>query len=141
MSERRLLSLVQPITLSLSKLCLLQRIASNDNGKCKLEEEAESSIMRKRLWLSDDDTSGDDSSDSPKEEAEEEMEEEVSSEETSMNQLDTSKEKLLAKRARGLVFGDDGDTTSPSSEPRTLESHRCTNKDSSDEDDDDDFWM
>jgi hypothetical protein len=52
-----------------------------------LEEEAESSMARKRLWLSDDD---DDSSDSSKEE-------EVSSEETSMNQLDTSEEKLQAK--------------------------------------------
>jgi hypothetical protein len=43
------LSLIQPITLSLSKLSLLQGMASNDNGKCKLEEEAESSMARKRL--------------------------------------------------------------------------------------------
>jgi hypothetical protein len=49
-------SLVQLITLSLSKLSLLQRMASNDNGKRKLEEEAESSMARKRLRLSDDDT-------------------------------------------------------------------------------------
>jgi hypothetical protein len=31
-------------------------MASNDNGKRKLEEEAESSMARKRLRLSDDDT-------------------------------------------------------------------------------------
>jgi hypothetical protein len=44
------LSLVQPITLSLSKLSLLQRMTSNDNNdKHKLEEEAESSTVRKRL--------------------------------------------------------------------------------------------
>jgi hypothetical protein len=49
MLERRSLSLVQPISLSLSKLSLLQRIASNNNGKRKLEEEVESSMVRKRL--------------------------------------------------------------------------------------------
>jgi hypothetical protein len=50
MSERCLLSLVQLITLSLSKLSLLQRMTSNENkGKRKLEEEAESSTARKRL--------------------------------------------------------------------------------------------
>jgi hypothetical protein len=32
-------------------LSLLQRMASNDNNKRKLEEEAESSTVRKRLWL------------------------------------------------------------------------------------------
>jgi hypothetical protein len=53
------------------------------------------------------------------------------------DQLDTSDEKLQSKRARGIVFGDDGDTTSPSSEPRTPESHRCSDEDNSD----DDFWM
>jgi hypothetical protein len=32
-------------------------MASNDNnGKCQLEEEAESSTVRKRLWLSDNDS-------------------------------------------------------------------------------------
>jgi hypothetical protein len=89
-------------------------MASNDNnGKNKLEEEVEPSTVRKRLWLSDDN----DSSDSLKEEMEEdEMEEEVSLEESLMNQLDTSEEKLLAKRGLGLFFGDDGDTTSPSSD-------------------------
>jgi hypothetical protein len=98
----------------------------DNNGKCKLEEEAaESSMARKRLWLSDDD----DSFDSPEEE-----EEEISSEETSMNHLNTSKEKLFVKRSRG---SDNGNTTSPSSEPRTPESHRCSNEDSSDEDNDD----
>jgi hypothetical protein len=45
-----LYKLERSITLSLSKLSLLLRMASNDNnGKCKLEEEAESSMMRKRL--------------------------------------------------------------------------------------------
>jgi hypothetical protein len=36
-----------------------------------------------------------------------------------MNQLDTSEEKLLAKRDRDLFFSDDGNTTSSPSEPRT----------------------
>jgi hypothetical protein len=117
MLERHSLSLIQSITLSLSKLSLLQRIASNNNNiKHKLEEEVESLIVMKRVLLSDDDADNDDSSDSPEEE---EMEEEVSSEETTMNQLNTSEEKLQVKRAHGIVFGNDGDTTSPSSEPRT----------------------
>jgi hypothetical protein len=90
-------------------------------------------MARKRLWLSNDDASDHDSSDLP----EEETEEEVSSEEMSMNQLDTSEEKLQAKHAHGIIFGNDGDTTSPSSEPRTPESHRHSDED----DDDDDFWM
>jgi hypothetical protein len=104
------LSLVEPITLSVSKLYLLQRMASNDNNKCKLEV-AKSSMKRKRLRLSDDDASDNDSSDSPKEEMEEEeeeTEEEVSSEETLMKQLDTSEEKLFAKRGRVMIFSDDG---------------------------------
>jgi hypothetical protein len=70
------------------------------------------------------------------------MEEEVSSEESSMNQFNTSEEKLLAKHGRSLFFDDDGDTTSPSSEPRTpemLSNHVCSNPD--DNDDDNDFWM
>jgi hypothetical protein len=84
------LSLFQLINLSLSKLSPLQRMASNDNnGKCKLEEEAESLTARKRLWVSDDDLLEEETK-----EEEEEMEEEVYSEETSMSQLDTSKEKL-----------------------------------------------
>jgi hypothetical protein len=57
MLERRSLSLIEPITLSLSKLPLLHRITSNDNGKHKMEE-AES----------DDDGGNDDSSDSSEEE-------------------------------------------------------------------------
>jgi hypothetical protein len=85
MSEQCSLSLIQSITLSLSKHSLLQRMASNNNNdKCKLEEEVESTAVRKRLQLSDDDVSDDDSSDSLEEETEEEdeeMEEEVSSEE------------------------------------------------------------
>jgi hypothetical protein len=128
MPEHHLLSLVQLITLSLSKLSLLQRMASNDNGKHKLEEEVESLTKRKRLRLFDDDSSDDDSSDS--------LEEEVSSEETSTNQLNTSEEKLFAKCARG---SNDGDTTPLSSEPRTPKSCRHFNVESSD--DNDDFWM
>jgi hypothetical protein len=93
MPEHRLLSLAQLITLSLSKLSLLQRMASNDNnGKCKFREEAYSSTMGKMLQLSDDDAGDDDSSNTLEEETEEE--EEVSSEETSMSQLDTFEEKL-----------------------------------------------
>jgi hypothetical protein len=88
----------------------------------------------KRLWLSDDN-----SSDSPKEETEEDEEdEEVSSEESSMNQLDTSKEKFLEKRGRDIIVGDDGDTTSLSSEPHTPEmssSHMRSNPDSSNDGD------
>jgi hypothetical protein len=126
------LSLVQPITLSLSKLSLLQRMASNDNNKRKLEEEAESSTVRKRLRLSDDDSGDDDSSDSP--------EEEVSSKESSMNQLDTSEEKLLAKRSHGIIFGDDGNTTSPSSEPHTPKlPSSCVRSNPNSSNDDDNF--
>jgi hypothetical protein len=103
-----------------------------------LEEEVESSMVMKRLRLSDDN-----SSDSPKEETEEdeedeEMDEEVSSEESSMNQLDTSKEKFLEKRGRDIIVGDDGDTTSLSSEPHTPEmssSHMRSNPDSSNDGD------
>jgi hypothetical protein len=120
MPERHLLSLVGPITLSFSKLPLLHRMASNDNGKHKMEEEAESStVARKCLWHTDDNDDNDDSSDSleeeleeetgEEEEEEEEMEEEVSLEVSSMNQLETSEEKLYAKRAYGYLFSDDGD--------------------------------
>jgi hypothetical protein len=109
-------------------------------------------MARKRLWYTDDDGGDDDSSNSlkedlleqePKEEVEEEMKEEISSKETSMNQLDTSKEKLYARRARGVLFSNDGDTPSMSSEPPpTLESHWRSDVESSDDDDnDDDFWM
>jgi hypothetical protein len=96
MLKPRLLSLIQPITLTLSQLSLLQRRATNDNDKCKLEKEVESSTTMKRSWLSDDAIGDDDSSDSPEEEA--------SSEETSVNQLNTSKEKLFAKRGRSMIF-------------------------------------
>jgi hypothetical protein len=88
--------------------------------------------VRKRLQLSDDDGGDDDSSDLPVEE--------VSSEESSMNQLDTSEEKSLAKHGRGIIFNDNGNT-SPSSEPhvpKTSSSHVHSDLDSSD---DDDFWM
>jgi hypothetical protein len=66
--------------------------------------------------------------------------EEVSSEELSMNQLDTSKEKLMAKNGRGLFFGDDGDTSSTESEPRypIMPSSRMR---SNPDGNDDDFWM
>jgi hypothetical protein len=43
MPEHHSLSLVEAITLSLSKLPLFHRMASNNNSKCKMEEEAESS--------------------------------------------------------------------------------------------------
>jgi hypothetical protein len=59
----------------------------------------------------------------------------------SMNQLDTSNEKLYATHACGILFKDDGDTPSTSSEPRTLESRRRSNEESSDDDDDINFWM
>jgi hypothetical protein len=113
-------------------------MTSNDNDKSKLEKEAESSMARKRLWLSDDDANDDDSSDSLEEEIEEE--EEVFAEEMSMNQLNTSEEKLFAKRDHDMIFSNDGDTTLCSLEPHTPESHRRSDEDSSDEDDDD-FWM
>jgi hypothetical protein len=74
--------------------------------------------VMKRLRLSDDIGGDGDDFESPEEDTEEE-EEEVSSEESLMNQLDTSEEKLLAKCSRGIIFSYDGDTTSPSSEPRT----------------------
>jgi hypothetical protein len=111
-------------------------MASNDNSKHKLEEEAESSTAKKRLWLSDNDVGDFDSSDSLEEE-------ETSSEETSMNQLNTSEEKLLAKRARGIVFGDDVDTTSPLSVSRTPKSRWHSDEDNNDDDDDKDvdFWI
>jgi hypothetical protein len=129
------LSLIEPITLSLSKLLLLQRMASNsNNGKHKMEEEAESSTTRKRLWLSGDDGGDGDSSDLLEEDVVE-----VSSVEMLMNQLDTSEEKLYARRAHGILFSDDGDTPLMSSEPRTPESRWRSDEESSD--DDDDFWM
>jgi hypothetical protein len=149
----RSLSLIQLINLSRSKLSLLQKMASNDNDKRKLEE-AESSTVRKRLQVSNNDGGDDDSSYSPEEETEEEVEEEeemeleVTLKELSMNHLDTSKEKLLVKCGCDIIIGDDGDTTSPSSEPHTPEtpsSHMRSDPDSSDDDDDDDvdddFWM
>jgi hypothetical protein len=58
-----------------------------------------------------------------------------------MNQLDTFEENLFAKRGCSMIFIDNGDTTSPSSEPHTPKSHRRSDEDSSDEDNDDDFWM
>jgi hypothetical protein len=143
MAERPMaLSFIQLITPSLS---LLQIMAYNNNDKHKMEE-AESSTARKWLQLFDDDDSDDDSSDSfnSLEREPDETEEEVSSEEMSMNQLDTSEEKLYDKRARGILFSDNGDTPSTSSKPCTSESHRRSDQESSDEDDDDDdndFWM
>jgi hypothetical protein len=78
----------------------------------------------------------DDSSDSPERESEEEeTEEEVFSEETSMNQLDTFEKKLHARRACGILFSDDGDTPSTSSEPRRPKSCRHSDEESSDD------WM
>jgi hypothetical protein len=120
-------------------------MASNDNnGKPKLEEEAETSTARKRLRISDDDGGDDDSSDSQHEDTEEEDEEtkeEVTSEKSLMNQVDTSKDMLVAKHGSGLFFGDDGDTTSPSLEPRTPETPSSRIHSDPDGSDDDDFWM
>jgi hypothetical protein len=130
-------------------------MASNDNNDKRKLEEAEISVVRKRLWLSNDDGSNDDSSNSQHEDTEEEeeveeteeeeeieeTEEEDSSEESSMNQVDTSEDKLVSKHGSGLFFSDDGDTTSTSSEPCTLETpsnHVCSDPDDSD---DDNLWM
>jgi hypothetical protein len=55
------------------------------------------------------------------------------------DQLNTFEEKLQVKRTRGIIFGDDGDTTSPSSETRTPESRQCSKEDNNDDDDDNDF--
>jgi hypothetical protein len=52
---------------------------------------------------------------------EETEEDEVSLHESSMNQLKTFKEKLMAKRSRDLFFSDDGDTSSTESKPCSLE--------------------
>jgi hypothetical protein len=115
-------------------------MASNDNDRREMEE-AESLTVRKHLRHTDDNGGDDDSFNSPEELLEEE--EEVSSEETLMNQLDTSEEKLYARRARGYLFDDDGDTplTLPDTPP-TPESHRRSNEESSDDDNDNgDFWM
>jgi hypothetical protein len=118
-------------------------MASNDNNsKRKLEEEAETSVVRKRLRLSDNDGGDDDSSDSQHEDMEEDevTEEEVSLEESSMNQVDTFEDKLVAKHGNKLSFGDDSDTTSLSSEPSTPETSStcvCSDPDGSDGN----FWM
>jgi hypothetical protein len=111
-------------------------MAFNDDSKCKIEEEAESSMVRKRLWLSNDDGGDDDSFDSPDEEEETE-EEEVSSEEMLMNQLDTSEDKLYDRHAPGILFSDNGNTPSIASQPRTPESRQCSDEESSDDDDED----
>jgi hypothetical protein len=128
------LSLVEPITLSLSKLPLLHRMASNDNGKRKIEEAESSMAARKRLRHTNDDGGDEDSSDSLEEELLlEEEEEEVSS-----MKLDTSKEKLYARHAHNCLFGDNGDTPSTSSDtPPTQESRRRSDEESSNDDD----WM
>jgi hypothetical protein len=117
-------------------------MAPNDNnGKRKWEEEAETSAVRKRLRLSDDDGCDDDSFESQHEDMEEEdeeMGEEVCSEESSMNQVDTSEDKLVAKHGSGLFFGDDSDNTPPLLEPCTPEtpsSRVCSDPDGSDDDD------
>jgi hypothetical protein len=106
-----------------------QSLSPSINSLFSKEWHPTSTIARKMQRLSDDDSGDNDSSDSPKEETEEN----VSSEETSMNQLDTSVEKLFANRA---CSSDDGDTTLPSSEPHTPESHRCSDELSNDNDDD-----
>jgi hypothetical protein len=58
------------------------------------------------------------------ENTEEEEMEEVFSEEKSMNQVDTSEEKLYARCAHDILFSNDSDTPLVSSEPPpTLKSH------------------
>jgi hypothetical protein len=80
--ECRSLSLIKPITLSLSKLPLLYRMASNNSGKRKMEEAESSTAARKCLWHTDADGGDDDSFDSPEEEPpQEEPEEEETKEE------------------------------------------------------------
>jgi hypothetical protein len=119
-------------------------MASNDNNDKRKLEEAEISVVRKRLRLSNDDGSNDDSSNSQHEDTEEEVEEteeEVSSEESSMNQVDTSEDKLVSKHGSGLFFSDDGDTTSPSLEPCTLETPSNHVRSDPDDSDDDNLWM
>jgi hypothetical protein len=63
MPECRSLSLIEPITLSLSKLPLLHRMASNGNNKHKMEEAESSTVVRNCLRHTDDDDRDDDSSD------------------------------------------------------------------------------
>jgi hypothetical protein len=77
------------------------------------------------------------------EEDEEETKEDISSEESSMNQFDTSEEKLLAKHGRSLFFGDDSDTTSLSLEPRTpdMPSNCVRSILNGNDEDDDNFCM
>jgi hypothetical protein len=140
-------------SLPLSKLSLLQRMASNDNDKRNMEEEAESSTTRKHLWHTDDDGDDIDSSDLSEEEpleeepeeeeeemmVEEETEEEVCSEEMPMNQFNTSEVKLYARHARGIIFSNGDNTPSTLSEPPpTPESHRRSDEESRENDD---FWM
>jgi hypothetical protein len=111
--------------------------SNNDNNKRKIEEEAESSTAaRKRLRLSDD--GGRDDSSSESEEEMETEEEDVSSEESSMNQLDTSEEKSMAKRDCGLFFSDDGNTSSTEPESRSLRTPSSRVR--SDPDDYNDFY-
>jgi hypothetical protein len=45
------------------------------------------------------------------------------------------------KHVSELFFGDDGDTTSPLSEPHTLEMSSSRVRSDPDDSDDDDFWM
>jgi hypothetical protein len=118
-------------------------MASNDNNKRKIEEAESSVVVMKRLRFSDDDRCDNSSGELEEKELEVEMEEEVSSEESSMNQLNTLKEKLMAKHGHDLFFSNDGNTSSMESEPHSPETHSsrvCSDPDNSD-DDDDDFWM
>jgi hypothetical protein len=128
-----------PITIS------HQTMASNDNKRKAKEDTEFSATMKKRLPFFDDE--GDDNSFGELEEeteAEAQTEEEVSSKESSMNQLDTFEEKLMAKCGRSLLFSDDDPSSSTESESRSLgmpSSHVCSDPDGSDNDDVDDFWM
>jgi hypothetical protein len=140
--ERWFSSHQQSITLSLytlsHPLITLSHpsMASNDNNKYNEEEAKELAVTTKKWpWLSNDE---DDSSSGELEEETEE-EEEVSSEE-SMNQPNSSEDKLMRKCAHVL---DDGDTTSMESEPRSpgMLSSRVRTDPGGSDDDDDDFWM
>jgi hypothetical protein len=58
-----------------------------------------------------------------------------------MNQVNTSEDKLVAKHGSVLFFGDDADTTSPSSVPCTPETPSSCVRSNPNGSDDDDFWM
>jgi hypothetical protein len=85
-------------------------MTSNDNNKHKYDEEVESTVATKRQRIGDDGSDDSSFDESSKETTEAEMEDkEVCSEEESMNQPDSSEDKLMGKRA---CNSKDGDTSS-----------------------------